>query len=60
MTRQELRGPSGRLYGYIVDGVMLEFKRGGCEAERIDLRPYLEAARLCDNGREEVHHGRGA
>lgn len=35
---QELRGPSGRLYGYIdLERMVVEFKRGGQAAETIDL-----------------------
>lgn len=41
----ELRGPSGRLYGLLDrQRLIIEFKKGE-QVERIDLRPYLEAAR---------------
>ena len=37
-----LRGPSGRLYGYLDARTMIiEFKRGGQVAERIDLKPLI-------------------
>ncbi len=38
-----LRGPSGRLYGYLDrTTLVIEFKRGGQEREQVDLKPYLE------------------
>lgn len=41
-ARVELRGPSGRLYGYIDPRRMvIEVKRKGEQAEEIDLRQYL-------------------
>lgn len=42
----ELRGPSGRLYGYF-DPVTreLEVKRSGQPPERIDLKPLMERPR---------------
>jgi hypothetical protein len=41
----EVRGPSGRLYGMLdPQQQIIEFKRGK-QKERIDLRPYLEAAK---------------
>jgi len=41
-TRIELRGASGRLYGYIDPlRMVLEFKRGGQEKEEIDLKKFL-------------------
>lgn len=43
--RIELRGPSGRLYGVIVNGRILEVKRKGEPCERIDLSRYVQAVR---------------
>ena len=42
----ELRGASGRLYGRLnVVTLIIEVKRKGEPAERIDLRPYLQAVK---------------
>jgi hypothetical protein len=41
-----LRGPSGRLYGYLdARNLVIEVKRKGEPPEHIDIRPYLEAAK---------------
>lgn len=48
LSRQivEIRGKSGRLYGLLNPQTLtIEVKRKGEPAERIDLRPYLEAAK---------------
>ena len=38
-----LRGPSGRLYGYLDPQTQtIELKRGGQQAERIDLKVLLK------------------
>lgn len=46
-TRTELRGKSGRLYGYIdPQRMVIEVKRKGEPAEEIDLKQYLSKAAL--------------